>query len=196
MGKNLYMNSLNFLNNDPVNVAQRLLGCELLRIDGQERMSGIIVETEAYDQIDIASHSYKGETPRTKVMFGKPGFAYVYFTYGMHYCLNVVTGPAGYGSAVLIRAIEPLEGENYMYKNRGWKMNKQSLTNGPAKLCQALNISKQFNGHDLHKKPLQLVIKPAINSNRIAQSNRIGISRGNDLPWRFYLKNNKYVSKP
>ena len=196
MGKNFYMNSLNFLNNDPVNVAQRLLGCELLRIDGQERMSGIIVETEAYDQIDIASHSYKGETPRTKVMFGKPGFAYVYFTYGMHYCLNVVTGPAGYGSAVLIRAIEPLEGENYMYKNRGRNIDKIFLTNGPAKLCQALNISKQFNGHDLHKKPLQLVIKPAINSNRIAQSNRIGISRGNDLPWRFYLKNNKYVSKP
>jgi DNA-3-methyladenine glycosylase len=129
-------------------------------------------------------------------MFEKSGYAYVYFTYGMHYCLNVVTGPIGYGSAVLIRALEPLEGENYMYKNRGWKMNKQSLTNGPAKLCQAFNIDKQFNGHNLHDVPLQLVIKPAINKKYIIQSSRVGISQGKDLLWRFYLKNSPFVSNP
>src|ERR1700722_3195787 len=102
-------------------VAPRLLGCLITRIiDGQE-LTGIIVETEAYDQTDVASHSYRGITPRTEVMFGPPGFAYVYFTYGMHYCMNVVVGEKGYGAAVLIRAIEPIKGTELMQQNRGGK---------------------------------------------------------------------------
>jgi DNA-3-methyladenine glycosylase len=188
------MNPLDFLNNSPIKVAPRLLGCILIRIDGQKRLSGMIVETEAYDQTDVASHSYRGETPRTKVMFGASGIAYVYFTYGMHYCLNIVTGPIGHGAAVLIRAIEPIEGKKYMYENRDIKLEYQ-LTNGPAKLCQALKIDKKLNGHDLLDKPLQLIIKPPISKNNIVRSNRIGISQGKDPPWRFYLKDNPYVSR-
>ena len=190
------MDSLAFLDGDPVEIAPRLIGCVLLRTDGSKLMSGKIVETEAYSQSDAASHSYRGETPRTKVMFGISGRAYVYFTYGMHYCLNVATGPEGYGSAVLIRAIEPLEGVNDMRGNRSGKHADQELTNGPAKLCQALNIDKKLNGHDLHVRPLQLIIKPAIDPARITKTTRIGISRGRDLLWRFYLTGNPFVSRP
>ena len=175
-------------------VAPRLLGCRLVReLDGVE-LSGRIVETEAYSQDDIASHSYRGETPRTKVMFGPPGFLYVYFTYGMHYCCNVVTGQAGHGSAVLIRALEPLRGQAAMSRNRH-DLKGEALTNGPAKLCQALGIEKSFNGHDLHKVPFRLMLEPSVKQTDIIQTTRIGISRGQDVPWRFYIKGNPYVSK-
>jgi DNA-3-methyladenine glycosylase len=190
------MDTLEFLDNDPVEIAPRLIGCVLLRHDGRKLMSAKIVETEAYSQTDVASHSYKGETPRTKVMFGKSGHAYIYFTYGMHYCLNVVTGPDGYGSAVLIRAVEPLEGIDLMRANRKGDQNDQNLANGPAKLCQALNIDKRLNGHDLRVRPLRLIIKPAIDQSLIAKTTRIGISQGKDLLWRFYLKDNRFVSRP
>jgi DNA-3-methyladenine glycosylase len=164
-------------------VAPRLLGCELVReIDGH-RLVGRIVETEAYDQADAASHSYKGQTPRTDVMFGPSGHLYVYFTYGMHYCCNIVTGPSGHGSAVLIRAIEPLSGDF------------PRSTNGPAKLCQALGIDKAWNGHDLSQQPLQLVIRPPWPQTDIVQTTRVGISRAQDVPWRFYLRGNPHVSR-
>lgn len=178
-------------------VAPRLLGCLLVREDEGRRLVGRIVETEAYDQSDAASHSYKGRTPRTEVMFGPPGFLYVYFTYGMHYCCNVVTGPAGQGSAVLIRAVEPLEGEDVMRDNRGGRggRNGLELTNGPAKLCQALRIGKTDNGHDLRQAPLQLVIKEPMPTSSIVQTSRIGISQAVDEPWRFYIAGNPYVSK-
>ena len=189
------MHTFDFLNDIPTKVAPRLLGCILLRIDDKKRLSGMIVETEAYDQMDVASHSYRGETPRNKVMFSASGRAYVYFTYGMHYCLNVVTGPIGYGAAVLIRAIEPIEGKKYMYENRNIYKDNQ-LTNGPAKLCQAFKIDKQFNGHNLSNKPLQLIINQPISINSVVHSDRIGISQGKDLPWRFYIKSNPYISKP
>lgn len=175
-------------------VAPRLLGCELHReIDGQ-LLRGRIVETEAYDQHDAASHSYKGRTPRTEIMFGPAGFLYVYFTYGMHYCCNVVTGAKGQGSAVLIRALEPLEGEDRMRFNRGDRTG-QPLTNGPAKLCQALQIDKRLNGHDLRNAPLQLELRPAVRQTDMVQTTRIGITRAKDVPWRFYLAGNQYVSK-
>ena len=175
-------------------VAPRLLGSHLVReIDGR-RLVGRIVETEAYNEHDAASHSYRGRTPRTDIMFGPAGFLYVYFTYGMHYRCNVVTGAAGEGSAVLIRALEPLEGEDSMSQNRHGLSGAQ-LTNGPAKLCQALQIDKTQNKHDLRKPPLQLILQPPVAQADIVQTTRIGISQAKDVPWRFYLKNNPYVSK-
>ena len=175
--------------------APRLLGCTLVRqVDGQV-VSGRIVETEAYSQDDVASHSYRGETPRTKVMFGPAGYLYVYFTYGMHYCCNIVTGPAGHGSAVLIRALEPLHGQTAMSQRRRG-LDGQNLTNGPAKLCQALAIEKSLNGHDLRRQPLKLQMKPPVARADIVQTTRIGISRGQKTPWRFYIRGNSYISKP
>jgi DNA-3-methyladenine glycosylase len=180
---------------DAVEVAPRLLGCLLVReLEDGTRISGRIVETEAYHQSDAASHSYKGKTPRTEIMFGPPGFAYVYFTYGMHYCVNVVTGPEGEGSAVLIRAIEPVEGIKRMRANRGGLETTQ-LTNGPAKLCQALQIDKQLNGHDLHTLPLQLRVQPPIDASEIVTTTRIGITKDAHRPWRFYVVGNPFVSK-
>lgn len=175
-------------------VAPRLLGCWLVRTVGDQQLVGRIVETEAYDQNDAASHSYRGRTPRTDVMFGPSGRAYVYFTYGMHYCVNVVCGPSGYGSAVLIRAIEPLVGEAAMRRNRGGKTGIE-LTNGPAKLCQALAIDKTCNGYDLRQPPLELVFKPPLPQAAITQTTRIGISHATDVLWRFYIRDNPYVSR-
>lgn len=174
-------------------VAPRLLGCILEReIDGQI-IRAKIVETEAYDQTDVASHSYKGRTPRTEVMFGPSGYLYVYFTYGMHYCCNVVVGHEGSGAAVLLRAVEPLEGTRLIEERRG----RQGIeaTNGPAKLCQALAINKALNGHDLRSGEIRLAVQPPALPGNIMQTTRIGISKGKELPWRFYLKNNPYVSK-
>jgi DNA-3-methyladenine glycosylase len=173
--------------------AKRLLGCELVReIDGQI-VRVRIIETEAYDQTDAASHSYNGRTQRTDVMFGPAGHLYVYFTYGMHYCGNIVVGDEGYGAGVLLRAVEPLEGEQVLERRRGGKSGVE-LTNGPAKLCQALGIDKRMGGHDLTKQPLQLIVRPAVAENDIVTTTRVGISRAKDVPWRFYLKNNPYVS--
>lgn len=188
------MQSLQKLLNGPVEqLAPRLLGCELVReIDGQ-RLAGKIVEVEAYDQTDAASHSYKGNTPRTSIMFGPAGYLYVYFSYGMHYCMNVVLGANGYGAAALIRAIEPLAGQDIMSQNRHG-LSAEQLTNGPAKTCQALAVNKAFNGHDLTKPPLMLIIKPPLAPDQIVQTTRIGISKAKDQPWRFFIKNNKYVS--
>lgn len=174
-------------------VAPLLLGCVLEReLDG-EVVRARIVETEAYDQTDAASHSYKGQTQRTAIMFGDPGYLYVYFTYGMHYCCNVVVGPNGKGAAVLIRAIEPLNGQALLEQRRG--RGGIETTNGPAKLCQALGIDKTLNGHDLQKSPLRLVLNPALSQQQIIQTTRIGISQNKDVSWRFYVKDNPYVSK-
>lgn len=182
------------LRQDVVKVAQRLLGCLLVReIDGQ-KIIGRIVETEAYHQSDAASHSYKGQTPRTEVMFGPCGFAYVYFTYGMHYCINVVTGLEGEGSAVLIRAIEPIQGIEDMRILRANVPDSQ-LTNGPAKLCQALAINRTLNGHDLRKPPLKVTFQEALSSADIISTTRIGISKDMHRLWRFYDKNSPFVSK-
>lgn len=156
-------------------------------------MSGRIVETEAYDQTDAASHSYRGRTPRTEVMFGPSGHLYVYFTYGMHYCMNVVCGPKGQGAAVLIRAIEPLEGIGIMMDNRGGKSGA-ALTNGPAKTCQALAVDRALNGHDLTQPPLRLIEQPAIDVSLVVQTTRIGITHAKDMTWRFYVRGNHYVS--
>jgi DNA-3-methyladenine glycosylase len=175
-------------------VAPQLLGCQLVRTIEGQRLIGRIVEVEAYDQTDAASHSYKGQTPRTDVMFGPAGCLYVYFTYGMHYCCNVVVGPVGHGAAVLIRALEPLAGQELMQRNRGDRPPGE-LTNGPAKVCQAFRIDRMMNGHDLHSDPLLLETGNLDDGEEIVQTTRIGISREQDKPWRFYIKDNAFVSK-
>lgn len=187
------MSELNLLTIDASSAAQRLLGCILEReIDG-ELIRVRIVEAEAYDQTDAASHSYNGQTARTKTMFGPAGRLYVYFTYGMHFCCNVVVGDVGYGSAVLIRAVEPLNGYELLSRRRGGKMDVQ-LTNGPAKLCQALGIDLTMNGHDLRKSPLRLMVQPKLSSKNITTTTRIGINTAKDVLWRYYLTDNPYVS--
>lgn len=188
------MNLAAHLQNDPVTCAKRLLGCFLVRTHEHGQTLVRIVETEAYHQSDAASHSYKGRTPRTDVMFGPAGRLYVYFTYGMHYCMNVVTGPEGEGSAVLIRAVEPLEGWEYIHLNRSGLPDVQT-TNGPAKACKALQIDKLHNGHDLEKPPLELIMQPQTADEKIIQTTRVGISQAQDKPWRFYIADNPFVSK-
>ncbi len=185
-----------FLNRPASEAAPLLIGCILERVlpDGTV-VRGRIVETEAYDQTDAASHSYRGRTPRTDVMFGPAGHLYVYFTYGMHYCCNIVTGYEGHGAAVLVRALEPLTGQEAMQELRHGRSGHE-LTNGPAKLCQALGIDRTLNGHDLSGAPLKLLVPHVRPSERIVQTTRIGISQGKDVPWRFYLEGNAYVSKP
>ncbi len=176
-------------------VAPRLLGSYFVReLNSGKRLIGRIVETEAYAQTDAASHSYKGRTTRTDVMFGPPGHLYVYFTYGMHYCCNVVTGAEGYGSGVLIRAVEPIEGADIMAQNRGGKSGVE-ITNGPAKLSQAYAIDTSYNGSDLRSSPIHLIIKQPLQQENIVQTTRIGISQARDVPWRWYERGNPYVSK-
>lgn len=180
------MDTLAELNIDVEAAAQRLLGCVLEReLDGHI-LRGRIIEVEAYDQTDAASHSYRGKTERTAVMFGPAGHLYVYFTYGMHYCCNVVVGEPGYGAAVLIRAVEPLEGQDIMLHNRHGRGGAE-LANGPAKVCQAFGIDKHLNGHDLRAAPLRLILDDPVSPNRITSTPRIGISQAKDVPWRFLL---------
>jgi len=175
-------------------VASHLLGSELSVCREGVWLRGRIVETEAYDQTDAASHSHKGRTQRTDVMFGPAGHLYVYFTYGMHYCCNVVTGPRGHGAAVLIRALEPLEGTEQMTVNRLGRSGFE-LTNGPAKVCQALGITKADNGCDLEDGIVRLDIMSPPETQKIVQTTRIGISQAKEVAWRFYLAGNAYVSK-
>lgn len=187
------MDDFSELNRAADEAARRLLGCELEReIDGQT-VCLKIVETEAYDQTDAASHSYKGRTERTDIMFGPAGYLYVYFTYGMHYCCNVTVGEEGYGAAVLIRAVEPLGDEGVLARRRGGRSGTE-LTNGPAKLCQALGITKNLNGHDLRSAPLKLILMPPLKKEDIVTTTRVGISQAKDVPWRFYIKDSSYVS--
>jgi DNA-3-methyladenine glycosylase len=176
--------------------APRLLGCYLARktVDGLIKVK--IVETEAYHQEDPASHSFRGVTPRTAPMFEAGGRLYVYFTYGMHYCINIVVGKKGVGEAVLIRAAEPVEGIGIMEANRGI-IDINSLTNGPGKLAQALGISDtRLSGKILNKSSILLEpAKPMIEPKDIVSAPRVGISQAIDIPWRFYVRNNPYVSK-
>ena len=174
-------------------VAPRLLGCELVRVIDGETVRVKIVETESYHQADQASHSYRGRTPRNSIMFGPSGSLYVYFTYGMHYCCNIVTGKEGEGSAVLIRAVEPISGVEFIEKRRGY--SGVAATNGPAKLCKALDIDKSYNGHDLRNSPLQLVERQSLNTAQIVTSTRVGISKEKEAELRWYIKDNPFVSK-
>jgi len=187
------MDELDFLQGRASEVAPRLLGCILQRQINGHTIRVKIVETEAYDETDAASHSYKGRTNRTSIMFGPPGHLYVYFTYGMHYCCNIVTGSVGEGSAVLIRAVEPIEGIEFMRKLRD--RGEPELSNGPAKLCQALGIDKNLNGHDLTEPPLKLIVQPPINPDLVVKSKRIGIRKAKELLWRFYVGSTLPISQ-
>ncbi len=179
-----------------IEAAPKLLGCQLVRYTPQGILRLKIVETEAYNQDDPASHSFRGLTKRTAPMFAAGGHLYVYFTYGMHYCLNIVVGKAGRGEVVLIRAAEPLEGIDLMFKNRGVD-RIQLLTNGPAKVTQALGIKDtNLSGKKLGKGALELLPPTEIiDQTNIGVSGRVGITRATDQLWRFYLKTSPFVSK-
>nr|WP_204617038.1 DNA-3-methyladenine glycosylase [Desulforadius tongensis] len=183
-----------FYNRDTVQVARELLGCLLVHHSPEGAAGGIIVETEAYTQHgDPACHASRGMTPRNRVMFGPPGHAYVYFTYGIHYCFNAVTNAEGVGDAVLIRALQPEIGIPLMQKRRGRERLKD-LCSGPAKLVQALGMSGEHNGADLTAGPVRLY--PGWDRvPEIVTTTRIGIREGAELPLRFYIKDNPYISK-
>jgi DNA-3-methyladenine glycosylase len=183
-------------------VARNLLGKYIVRKIGSKLLMGKIVEVEAYCKGDPASHAFRGRTKRNDVMFWEGGHLYVYFTYGMHFCANVVTGNEGSGEAVLIRAVEPLVGIEVMMKNRQ-KSRLQildgayltNLTNGPAKFCQAFGIARKENGADLLDSEISITEGESIPSNPIKRSSRIGIHQGLEKKWRFFIKGNPWVSK-
>ncbi|MGO4958202.1 DNA-3-methyladenine glycosylase [Luteococcus sp. Sow4_B9] len=183
-----------WLETDAETAARRLLGCELVSRIGDEETRIRIVETEAYDQADAASHSHRGRTARNDAMFLAAGHAYVYLIHGLHHCMNVVAGPEGFGCGVLIRAGEPLVGERLMTQRRG--RAGVELTNGPGKLCQALAITLPLRGHDLAEPPLQLLRRTPVEPDEIVTTTRVGITRNSDAMRRYYLRGNPWVSKP
>lgn len=184
---------LDFYARPALEVAPDLIGTVLIHDTTSGALSGMIVETEAYGgEDDPASHAFRGRTPRNGVMFGPAGHAYVYRSYGIHACLNVVTDCDGVPGAVLIRALEPLHGIEAMQRNRGGRTGVQ-LCNGPGKLCQALGIGLELNGADLMTGPLWIEAGSA-GTHGIETSGRIGVSQGESLPHRFYLAGSPYVS--
>ncbi|HYG74591.1 MAG TPA: DNA-3-methyladenine glycosylase [Planctomycetota bacterium] len=191
---------LSFYTKKTVTVAQALLGTVLVHDTAEGRAAGRIVETEAYlFENDPACHAHRGKTPRNAVMFGPPGHAYIYFIYGMYYCFNVVTAPEGVGEAVLIRALEPLDGIELMKRRRGTSELK-NLCSGPGKLVLALGLRPDQNGASLLSGPLTIWTPESFNAPRpkksdIVSTPRIGINRGADLPLRFYLKGHPFASR-
>jgi DNA-3-methyladenine glycosylase len=181
-----------FFDRPVLEVARDLIGCVVTHGD----TAGVIVETEAYHESEPACHAYVGLTPRTRVLFGPPGRAYVYFSYGMHWMLNAVCEPAGVGAAVLIRALEPVEGIDHMRERRGMDAVRQ-LSSGPGKLTQALGIGPELNDTDLLRGPVRFSDRPrAWRDVAIDVDVRVGITKAPDLPWRFLAAGNRYVSRP
>jgi len=184
----------NFFNKNTLIVAKKLLGKYLVRIYKGAVLAGKIVEVEAYrGQNDPGSHAYRRKTKRNSIMFGPPGFAYVYFCYGNHYLFNIVTEKEGLAGAVLVRALEPVSGIDKMKKNRKTGDIK-ILTNGPGKLTQAMNIGKAENGKDLTGSEIYLVSYEKMRKQIISATRRIGITQGLDKKWRFLIKGNRFVS--
>ncbi len=175
-----------FYDRDTILVARELLGKKLVHVTGGLERSGRIVEVEAYlGPHDLAAHSSRGITPRTKTMFGAPGYAYVYMIYGMYYCMNVVTEPEGHASAVLLRALEPVQ-------------NVWGKTNGPGLLCQAMGIDKHLNGHDLSSENFYVAPMTGDEPVSIIERPRIGVDYAGpwaSKPLRFYMKDNPFVSR-
>ncbi len=171
-------------------VARELIGMTLL-VDG---VGGRIVETEAYDQVDPASHTFGGMTPRTAAMFGPPGRIYVYRSYGIHWCLNLVCREAGHGAGVLIRAMEPTHGLARMRERRG-QDDIRLLCSGPGRVGQALAIDGGFNHMRLDRRPLKLTGRPDAAPVRVLAGPRIGISKAVEVPWRFGLDGSPFLSR-
>lgn len=210
-----------FLENPSDVAAPLLLGCTLTRtitLNGEKhKLVARIVETEAYDQGDPASHAFGGPSERNAAMFGPAGHLYVYVSYGMHHCCNVVCGPEGFGSGCLIRAVEPLEGVEVMRelretgrtgkaqagragkeqaeRARKHPLKLRDLTNGPGKVCAALGIDKGLYGHDLTVEPLVLDFAPLLPGETIGRSPRVGISKNVDASKRFFIEGNAFVSR-
>ncbi len=179
-------------------VARGLLGLYLVKKVGRESLIGRIVEVEAYlGSKDPASHAYRGKTPRNEVMFRKGGHLYVYFTYGMHFCSNVVTEKEGVAHAVLLRAVQPVSGIKLMKRHRALR-NTDDLTalcGGPARLCQAFGIGRKDNGTDLRGNSIWIARNPGSREIlSVGRSTRVGIKVGTSHRWRFFLKRNSYVS--
>lgn len=202
-----------FLENPSDVAAPLLLGCTLTRIitlNGEKhKLVARIVETEAYDQDDPASHAFGGPSERNAAMFGPAGHLYVYVSYGMHHCCNVVCGPEGFGSGCLVRAVEPLEGVEVMRelreagragkeqaeRARKHPLKLRDLTNGPGKVCAALGIDKELYGHELTVEPLVLEFAPLLPGETIGRSPRVGISKNIDAQKRFFIEGNAFVSR-
>ena len=170
-------------------VAPDLIGATLL-FDG---VGGTIVEVEAYHHTDPAAHSYRGRTERNAVMFGPPGFAYVYRSYGIHWCLNFVCEAEGSASAVLIRALEPTEGLDRMRRRRGVE-DPRLLCSGPGRVCQALGITGACDGLPLDRPPF--LLRPRVGIADLVIGPRIGITKAVELPWRYGLSGSRFLSKP
>ncbi len=191
----------NFYIRPVLKVAKDLLGKVLIKKVGNRVFAGRIIEVEAYDgKLDKASHSFNGKTKRNEVMFNEGGYFYVYFTYGAHFCCNVVTGKRNNGEAVLIRAVEPLLGINKMIENRfGRELKSEkeiyNLTSGPGKVCKAFGFNKEYSGLDLTSSSVFIINQPKLKKNTICVSKRIGITKSVSLPWRFFEIGNPYLSK-
>ncbi len=170
-------------------LARALIGATLL-VDG---VGGVIVETEAYDRDDPASHSHAGPTERNRSMFGPPGRAYVYRSYGMHWCLNFVCREAGHGAGVLIRALEPLTGLDVMRERRGME-DVRLLCSGPGRLGQALGITRALDGLRLDRAPFQ--VRASVGPVEVVAGPRIGITKAVEQPWRFVLAGSRFASRP
>ncbi|MEW6506512.1 MAG: DNA-3-methyladenine glycosylase [Bacteroidota bacterium] len=192
---------LKFYKRDVHIVAKELLGKYIVKKTKDVFLCGRIVEVEAYDgSIDEASHSFRGNTKRNSVMFEGGGKLYVYFTYGMHFCANVVTGSVNDGKAILIRAVEPIEGIEQMAVNRFGKKKLTEnelvkLCNGPGKFCKAYNIDRDDNGTDITDDYIFICSAKKLKGDAIVTARRIGIKKSVDLPWRYYIKENIFVSK-
>jgi DNA-3-methyladenine glycosylase len=178
-----------FFNRSVHAVAPELIGATLL-VNG---VGGRIVEVEAYHHTDPAAHSFGGKTERNAVMFGPPCHAYVYRSYGIHWCLNFICEPEGSASGILIRALEPIEGLAAMRRRRGLK-DERLLCSGPGRLAEALGVTRKHNGMRLDRAPFQ-VLAP-VDTPELVTGIRIGISKAVDEPWRYGLKGSKFVSKP
>ena len=190
-----------FYLNDTLEVAKKLLGKTFVRVLNGVTLAGKITETEAYvGAVDKSAHSFNGKTKRNEVMFAEGGHLYVYFTYGMYFCANIVTGKAGVGDAVLLRSMEPLHGLSLLSKNRFGKTEitkreEINLLNGPAKICMAFNITKNENGVDLLGNELFILDSESVPEQKIMPTERVGISKSKDLPWRFYIRKSNFISK-
>ena len=176
-------------------IAKALLGKHIVRNYRGKKLVGRIVEVEAYrGSLDPASHAYHGRTKRNEVMFWEGGHLYVYFTYGMHFCANVVTRGRGIGEAVLIRAVEPVEGIEIMRRLRGKNGEGTNLCSGPANFCQAFGIKRPQNGVDLLGEDIYLLAGEEIPNSQIQTTTRVGIRKGTEKKWRFCVKGNPWVS--